>query len=213
MQIVFQENQAAFWIIESPRTLRTYLEELYDQTLGQEGNFVLSDQDMELDLSKRAEVILSPWEVDLNEKKVLNKIYSELKELAFSESYYLETQQLISSITSYFLDLEKDASVNLACEELDFSQLLKALGIRIDDVSDNRVDMLGQYLHVLSKLMGKQLVIFCNLSNYLEIWEIEALLKEAFYLKLYVLLIERSEYDVALDKKCYIIDRDNCEIF
>ena len=213
MQIKCQENQATLWIMESPRIFRKCLTELLNQFQSKEGKFVLSHDEQEVDLGKRAELILNPLEVDTNDRRFINKLYGELKELAYGESYYMQTRQMVHDIMAYFMELEQESSVSLNYEELDFVQLLKAMGIKIEEGPDEMFERLLQYLHVVAKLMNKLLIIFVNLSTYLEEWEIEALLKEAFYLKLYVILIETHDLSLEIKKNCYIIDTDYCEIY
>lgn len=213
MQIKCQENQAILWVMESPGIFRRYLKELSSQVQSKEGKFVLSHEDKELDLGKKVELILNPLEVDINDKRFVNKLYGELKELAFGESYYVQTRQMIHDVMVYFMELEQESSVSLDYGELDFVQLLKSLGVKIHDDTEETVERLAQYLHVSAKLMNKTLVVFVNLSAYLENWEIEKLLQEAFYLKLYVILIERRKLHLEIKKKCYIIDTDYCEIY
>lgn len=213
MKIECKEGCTAILIIESPMLLRKYLGELWKQVHSQSGMFVLTDMEKEMEFHKEADMILNPFDVDVNDKRFLSKVYSELKEMAYQEDYYLKTQSLISSVTAYFLELEQNASVSLKCGEFELTQLFKALEIRIDDCENEVLGKLGQYLHVASKLLKKKLVLFFNLSTYLECEEIEELLKEAFYLDLRVLLIEAQEISLAIPKKCYIIDRDGCEIY
>ena len=214
MKVELIENQVIIWEIESPAIFRKYLEELLSQSNGQEGKFVLSADDLqEMEFHKNVELILSPFEVDVNDKKYLNKIYAELKQLAFEEKYYLQTQQLCSSISSYLLELEQDISIHLTFErEIDFGQIIKASGIKIEDES-RLLEKLVQYLQVAAYLMKKRVIIFVGLSMYLEEEEREELLKQAFYLKLYVILLEQQEICCTSSYKRYIIDKDECEIF
>lgn len=199
--------------MESPGIFRKYLKELLNQIQSKEGKFVLSHEEQELDIGKNAELILNPLEIDINDRRFINKLYGELKELAYDEAHYVQTRQIIQNIMAYFMELEQESSIALDCSELDFGQLMKAVGIKIDENSDETVERLAQYLHVIAKLMNKILVVFVNLSAYLENWEIENLLKEAFYLKLYVILIERQNLSLEIRKNCYIIDTDCCEIY
>lgn len=41
------------WIIESPKLYATYLQELFSQQNGEDGGFVLSDKEKELNLAKK----------------------------------------------------------------------------------------------------------------------------------------------------------------
>ena len=214
MQIELRENQVVLWQIESPSMLRKCIEEFYHQVNSEEGNYILSDNEKVLDISKSAEVILTPFLADVNEKKCLNKVYAQLKELAFEEKNYLQTHQLFCDLGSYFACLEQDMDINLSYEsEIDFSQLIKAVGIRIEDYESDMLGRLGQYLQVMEKLLRKKLVVFVNLSLYLEPEEIEELLQQAFYLKLHIILIEQGEITLNIPQKKYIIDKDQCEIF
>ena len=199
--------------MESPGIFRKYLKELLNQIQSKEGKFVLSHEEQELDIGKNAELILNPLEIDINDRRFINKLYGELKELAYDEAHYVQTRQITQNIMAYFIEFEQESSIALDYSELDFGQLMKAVGIKIDENSDETVERLAQYLHVIAKLMNKILVVFVNLSAYLENWEIENLLKEAFYLKLYVILIERQNLSLEIRKNCYIIDTDCCEIY
>ena len=58
MRIECRENQAAIWVIESPRVRRKIIGELLEQFHGKAGQFVLSDQEKELDIGKSAEIIV-----------------------------------------------------------------------------------------------------------------------------------------------------------
>lgn len=213
MQIEFKENQVVVWVMESPRIFRKYGQELMAQANGTDGGFVLSHGNNILDIGQKLEVILTPYGIELNDKKCMNKIYAELKNLAYSEQYYMETQSILSQIHNYLIALEQDACVDLAYTEPDLAQVLKAFGVRVDDAECGLLSKMSQYLKIAVKLLDKKVVVFVNLTFYMEESEIEKLLREAFYLKIAVVLIEQRELSFSVDTKCYIIDNDNCEIF
>lgn len=213
MQIILEENRAHIWVIESPALMRHYLGGLIRQVDSQDGPYVLSENGKELEISKYLDIVLNPFEIDLNDRKCINKVYMELKELAFDERYYLQTQQLFSAIERYLMELEQDMCVDLHHEGLDMTYFFKAAGIKIEDDESDLISCLGQYLHVISKLLNKKVVIFVNLSSYLEKAEMIALLEQAFYLKIFLIFLEKEEICLDILSKCYIIDVDGCEIF
>lgn len=214
MQIEFQENQAVLWCIESPVVLRNYLEELSNQIQNHEGNFILSEQEKVLELGKSIDLLLTPFAVDVNEKRCLNKIYAEFKEKAYDEVNYLRTKTLLDNILSYFFDMEQETDIDLIFDnDVDFGQLIKAVNLKIEPYDEDMLGKLGQYLKVMAELLQKKIIIFVNLSFYMEVSEIEELLKQASYLKLQVVLIEQREIELDFSCKKYIIDKDNCEIF
>ncbi len=66
---------------------------------------------------------------------------------------------------------------------------------------------------MISRILNKHVVVFVDLSAYLEQKEMILLFEQAFYLKIHVVLIEKDEICLAFPKKTYIIDSDGCEIF
>lgn len=80
-------ESAAFteWIIESPKDFSEYLHELYCQYEKDEGRFVLSQGDKILELSKYLEIIVNPFTVEINSRKILNKLYIKLEKVSKEE--------------------------------------------------------------------------------------------------------------------------------
>lgn len=194
MQILLEENRAHIWVIESPALMRYYLGGLIRQVDSQDGPYVLSENGKELEINKYVDIVLNPFEIDLNDRKCINKVYAELKELAFDERYYLQTQQLFSVMERYLMELERDMSVDLHHEGLDMTYFFRALGIKIEDGGNDLISCLGQYLYVTSELLNKKVVIFVNLSSYLEKEEMIALLKQAFYMKIFLVFLEKKKF-------------------
>ena len=61
--IITEKKTFTEWIIESPGLFSKYLQEFYVQCEREEGKFVLSDNDKELDMSKCVEIIGNPFMV------------------------------------------------------------------------------------------------------------------------------------------------------
>lgn len=78
------------WIIESPKLYAYYLQELFLQQNGEEGRFVLSDKEKELNIAKNMEIIVNPFQIEINGRKILNKLYAELDQLSKSELMYVK---------------------------------------------------------------------------------------------------------------------------
>ena len=105
--------------------------ELSTQIDGSEGQFVLSEKNKELDLAKKAELIFDPLTVDINERKILNKLYMELSDLSKGEEMYIKTVELLRHLQEYMLELEQCTEYILEFDqETDMSALLKAANIR-----------------------------------------------------------------------------------
>lgn len=213
-QIVFKEPFGCCeWIIESPQLFSKYLYELYAQTEGREGCFVLSNDDKTLEISKCSELILQPLSVNINDKKILNKLYVELEKLAFNEDMFLLTQEMRGKLQEYFFNLEQRCTYSLAIEDdINILSIFKAVGIKCEKYLDDIFENLIEYIKIVSHLLNKKLFIFVNIRSYICDEQLKQLLKETAYTEVNILLIENKKRSCLYDVAEYIIDCDNCEI-
>lgn len=202
------------WVIESPNLLSQYVQELIHQCGGEEGGFVLSDNDKIVEISKYMEIILNPFGVQINSKKILTKLYSDLDKLAKSEQMYLQTCQVMQSMIKYLLELEYESDYILEFEhEFDLIQIFKAVGIRHEIMEEDYFENLIRYIKIVSRVLGTKIVVFVNIRSYFDDIQLEQLLKEAAYQEIQILLIENQQKACLKDVFRYIIDNDKCEIF
>lgn len=212
--IINSNYQHCEWIIESPELFSKYVLELYKQTEAEEGNFVLSEQDKELDIAKYVEIISDPLSINLNDKKILNKLYSELSKNAYAEECYLHTQEVLSALQKYFAFLETSSNYFLEDdEEPDIIAIFKALNVKLSVYSENLFELLWQYIKATSELLKKKLIVFVNIRSYLTQEQVIELIKNADYNEISLLLIENCQKGCPTDSVHYIIiDKDGCEI-
>lgn len=212
-QIVFGNNQGCEWIIESPKLFAKYIKELYDQSQGQTGCFILTEDDMQLDIEKSVEVIVNPFSVNINDKKILNKLFAELTKLAYEEDLYLMTQEIMSKLQDYVLRLEYLSPYILEMDsELDMTAVLKALGVKIENYADDYFENLNLYIKIIAELLKKKMVVLVNIGSYLEKEQIEQLIETAVHNEIKLLLIENHQRDFSEEQIRYILDKDGCEI-
>ncbi len=212
-QLDFQTGNAQVWVIESPILLAKYTQELYAQIQGREGQFVLSAADEELPLEKSAEIIVDFFAVNINDRKIINKLYTELNECAVSERMYFQTREMITALQNYFLELEQCNPYMLEEEpEIDVLSILKLLGIRLADCADNFLENLLQYIKVSALLLEKRLLVLVNFAGFASAEQMNEVIKEAIYDEIKLLFIESVERDCFADYNRFIIDQDGCEI-
>lgn len=212
--ILSDENLVTEWVIESPNLFSRYVQELLQQCEGEDGQFVLSHKEKIIEISKHMEIILDPFRVEINSKKILTKLYTGLDKLAKSEEMYLQTRQIIQSLIEYLLDLEQKSDYFLGFEqEIDLTLLFKAVGIKHEIIEENYFENLIRYIRTVSSVLGIKIIAFVNLRSYLDDVQLECLLKEANYQEIKILLIENQQRTCLKGTFCYIIDSDKCEIF
>lgn len=207
-------NRATEWVIESPELFVQYTQMLYQQMEGAEGEFILSENDEILDFPKQAEIILNPFGLDFNDRRIQKKLYSELQKAAYGENAFLDTQKIEAELKNYIYQLEYisgyDISVN---EELDLTGIFKALDVQMDEPELDFCERLVQYMKIMAELLGKKLMIFVNIRSYINEEQLKGVMETAIHNELALLFIENIQRDFSNDRRYYIIDKDKCEVY
>lgn len=216
-QINLSPGKGCLWIIESPEYFMEYIQDLYKAIIaGEESNFVLSlkEKEKELSLFKSAEIITDPFSIDLNDRRIQKKLYSELEKIACGEILYTQTQNILSSLQEYFFQIEEESEYCLETDlNIDIVSVMKASGIRLAVFGDTFLEKLIQYIKIMAGLLEKKLIIFINLCSYLNKSQLSQVLETAEYNEIALLLIENHQKDFPDSLSCYIIDKDGCEIY
>ena len=200
-------------IIESQECMRAYISELAGLCKGQEGRYVLSDKEKEVDLAKNVEIIFDIFSLEINEKRILNKLYSEMNELAKSEEFFVKTQEVILGIQKYLLDLEYATDYILTFEqEIELPALFKAACLRLEEIEEYYFERIIRYVKIVVSILHIRVLVFVNLRSYLTDEQIQELMEEALRQQIYVVLVENSQKNCIEGGKRYIIDKDMCEI-
>ena len=212
LEIDIQENMPAVLVLESPDMMTRVVKELYDTSSDGEGDFVLSLNNKVLSIEKTAEIIINPFSIDFNSRKIQSKLYEELFE---GSSIYVEEKSMIQSILIDYLDkLMLNAPYDMVTSniELDLLRLFKMYDVRLEPQCNSILETLIEYTKVLSRLLRKKFLILINICNYLDVNSIKELAHMCAYQKLNLLFVERRETDFQFPVKIYIIDKDKCLI-
>lgn len=192
MEITF--GKPCEWIIEAPVFFKRVVQELYNQKNGLEGKFTLSLQDKILNISKKAELIVNPMAVDLNDKRIINKLYTQLSEQANAETFYMKTQEIKRQIYEYIFQLEQNHRYILNVDEdVDLNILFKSAGVCYEVFEEDFLDTLCRYMKVVNELLEIKLIICINLRSYLTDEQLTELINDLKYEEVGVLLIENQE--------------------
>lgn len=108
--IDFDKTEIPVCIIESPKRWREIQKKLSTQYLGEDGEWVLSDHDKELNFSKTVEMIFNPLQLDENQRKLVTAFLKSFAEKAVNESHWRESQELNSIIQTFFGKMEMEYS-------------------------------------------------------------------------------------------------------
>lgn len=213
-QIQFMDDDIPVCVVESPVRWRAMQKELLAQMQGEDGKWVLSEQDKELKISKSVELLLNPLQLEENQRRIMNAFLQSFGKLAVNEAYWKRGQELNAIIQAFFSELEMEYPFEYSINsEIEFASLAKAMGIRIETEFESDLERLLQYCILTQDVMHTKLFIFFHLHAYFTGKELELFYQEVKQRKWKVLLMEPSLEESLSDEKYYIIDRDNCEIY
>ena len=208
-----EENSVNELIIENPRVLAEMVQELTAQTEGAEGGFTLSEDGKPLSIEKNLVFIKDPFSVDVNQRKLLVKLYGELEEYT-KDVLFLEGGDFFHAYIRYMDGVCEKSGLFLTYEEQPKAEdIFKLAKLRIDCQAESLVEQIAKYLRVWAELLHQEVFIFLNLKLFLTKEELESLYQECFYRKVQIILIEDVFTEKILQEKIYLIDKDKCIIY
>lgn len=212
-----EENKVPVYIIENQKLFFTMLQDLHRQVnMSEEGNFSLfDDKNKELNISKNFLLISDVFNINFHDKKIINSIFSILKEESLSEENYLlrlETENKLKDFLQMLIsNFEFPLEIN---EKFEYENLFKLFNIRIQENYENFLEKIIDYLKIITRLTSIKYIVFINLKTFLSKNELEKLYQESFYNKINIILFENYENNCIIDvEKRIIIDSDLCEIY
>lgn len=206
------ENQITVLTVENSTAYADIVRDIWRQSNGEEGKFILSEGEREKNISKELECIINPFTLDCNNKKVITRLYQELK--AQAEGIMQEkTVSLNSDILKYLEQLLTTLPYNLKFNcDLDITNLMKIYGVELENLFENLLESIVEYIKVLSQICNINTFVFVDIKHYLSKEEIKKFYEFAFYKKANIIIIEPVRTARCGKEKCWIIDKDLCII-
>lgn len=212
LEVSLRENQITILTIENQRAYAGVLSDLWNQTQGGEGGFVLSECEKILSISKEMECIFNPFALDCNDKKVIHKLYQELKEQA-EENLLLETTEINREILLYLQKVLEQVPYALNYEvDLELPALLKIYDVKVDSIGTGMLERLVEYMKVLNQICHMRIFVFIGLKQYLTREELEKLYEFVFYEKIILCTVEAVQTSHINGEKNWLLDKDLCII-
>ena len=214
-KIEIEDNIIYTLVFENKKYYRENIMELINQHKGNEGSYILSNDNKEISFDKNSYIITDIFNIDINNKKVLTKIYSSLlKEIVEDISSYNE---LSTNIRVYFEKLIFNSSLEIEQnEEMDMASLLKLGDFKVHVKNDDILEKFIKFLKVLTELCGCKIIFVVGLRNVFTKGEIIEIYKEVCLNKINIINIEYQQFKNLSNENykeiVYIFDGDNCEI-
>lgn len=214
-QIVLEDNLIHTIIFENKKYYRENILELIKQHKGNEGSFILSNNNKEVSFDKNSYFISDLFNIDINNKKIISKVYGELLKNVVDDT--VEYNKIISYIREYFETLVFNNNLDLEYnDEIEANSLLKLGDFKIQIGESNYLEKIIKFLKVLVELCNIKVIFIVGLYRVFSVEEVGKIYKEVCLNKINIINIE-SEYQNIKKSDyykeiLYIFDQDNCEI-
>lgn len=199
-------------VIESPIFLRKILRGLANRDADSGVSF--TEQGEAMNFAKEIDVIYNPLHLDFDNRRAMSTLLKILVKASLSEDFYTETNEFKARIVRY-LDKIIDSEnfvFEVATGDFALDDIAKAVNIHIVDDEDDFVELLTDYMSMMSELAGIKLFVFLNLRTILLDEEMERLIKNLKNHQLNVFLIESRQFVKIAGVERIIIDSDLCEL-
>lgn len=212
-QINFREGFINHLIVERPEVMSDFVIDLKKQIEGKEGKWILSDNGEVRELAHHCELILNLFDLDINQRKMINAMHNELS-LEINDTELLMDWRRLNSDLAVFLDkVIENVDYDIIYNELDIKALFKTVELKFQEHEEHYVEYLLEYLQLTAEVRGIHIFIFVNLSSFLKKEELEYLYEQAFYKKIYLLLMDAHDFTVDKNvERKIILDADYCII-
>lgn len=174
--------------------------------------FVISENFNPMDLNKTSFFADNALLFEMNNKKLMTKIYSDLTQRA-NEVLYEEMMRLRSAILNFAEKLSFEFDFDYIYDgDIDASDIIKMLNFKVRNESEEHGESLMLFFSLLQKYLGIKLFICFNLNTYFSDEEISALSLMAESANISILNIESFLFNNYGKDRISIIDKDLCEI-
>lgn len=205
------EKQSQTLVVENVELLRTIIYQLKFQINNKIGDFILSDNDEILDISKNILLITDVFEISSLSKQLKNKLQQYVETSYDNDDLY---QDVYQKLIEFGNDL-----INSAPYPLCFSQsltridIIKILDIQLEHNYSSLLEEVIDYIDIFSQIIKTKLFVFVSLRSFLTDEEFKNFMKIMDYKGIRILLIERYlSLDNGINNNVHIIDNDLCVI-
>ena len=150
-------------------------------------NIEIYDGDNLIDITKMASIISNPFQISLNEKKMLISMYKDLNSDIHDEERILVSkieQSFIEFMDKLVMDIDYPIDYN---ETVDTTKLFQAFEVKFQEVdTSNYIELLISYIKLCVILCKSRLIFTFNLLSLLSIEEYELFLKEIELMDVYI---------------------------
>ena len=198
-------------VVENIELLRTIILQFKFQINNKIGDFILSDNDAILDISKNIILITDVFEISGLSKQLKNKLQQYVESSYDNDDLY---QDVYQKLIEFGNDLTNSSPYPLCFnQEISKFDIIKLLDIQFEHNYSSLLEEVIDYIDIFSQIIKTKLFVFVSLRSFLTDEEFNNFMKIMDYKGIRVLLIERYlSLDNGINNNVHVIDKDLCVI-
>lgn len=211
-EILFGDGMDSVLIVEDKKLFTHIIFAINQMVNGKEIDEIIFLKDDTKVNSKYINLIIDPFHIELNSKKILSILYKniELEYLEDNDAFKHHVIEMNNELHEVISDYNLEFSY---IDDITIVNYLKMINFKIDTSQHTQlIDIIIDYIEIVSELLSNEIIIFCNVLSYLTDKEIKEVCKYKNYKHINVLFIE-NVYNCQYNMNEYFIDNDLCEYF
>lgn len=214
-ELVFNENECNVLICKDKKFFRHIIEILNDKINGLESDeiFLLDDNNEEMKIDKSIYLIIDIFNIDYNNKKILNKIYDIISDRV-ELTKEIEMNSIIIKLRNYLIEEINEMQFEFIMKnELDVKEILKLFDLKIDKENyTNTIEKIELLIDIISTLGIANILVIPNMKAYLTNEETVEIYKYSLYNNVKILSIEKEFTSKLKYENILLIDENFDEI-
>lgn len=201
------------YVIENPVEFYRKAMEIKRQCDGENGGFILIDDEKEKDFSKNVEVITDILSIEMNDKKILNALYKKLEGNFCNSELVVSLNSVNANAEALLQGLFSTVDISLSTKTACISDYLKIFDVKIEKTYDTFIEKIICYVNILAELKRTEVLTFVNARGFFSDSDLKLLLEHCEKEKIYLLFIESNICrELNEFEKATVITNDLCEI-
>lgn len=214
LEYTFVLDKTNMLFIENPRELENFAINIKEKTECQNDDIAFLDNNYDDIRAKKIDIITSPFELNLDKKKIQKRLFAELNEDLMMTELEEKYVDLLKKIVDFLEELSLESSYDITYgDNFSLDVILKAFDVHLRSNGGCFIERLIEYAKLSNIFLGKRIFVLISVSCYLGKEDFEYLRKFSQYEEMYFIFIEGAVQNLKNEVNKHIIDVDLCEIY
>ncbi|SHN52988.1 CRISPR type II-A/NMEMI-associated protein Csn2 [Butyrivibrio hungatei DSM 14810] len=211
ISINLEEDKSTIIQIENRNAFSAILADLYMLVNYGEGESAIYDEEKSIDIKKYAELIIEPFSIDLNSRKIKARLYQEIED-EIRENFYSDFLDVSGAIQMYIEKISENIQYSISFQDhISIEDLLKIENIQMDYPCDNICEKINIYMKLLKSACKIDTIFIADINRFVSEKELSEILVDARYNKINIVLINSSPIkDIPEQTNLFILDEELC---